>query len=126
MAWTLLRDARALQNADQLRRAVIDAATAAELAATKRIDDLLAKETDPHRRQTLSEAKTLGGKARALRDVGDELPENFKTDLVDKRNDAVHEGREVRYPNGKLRSAQRWHLSNACFRYRQRPAPENR
>lgn len=98
LAWRLLRDARALQIADQLRRAVIDAATAAELAATKRIDDLLTKETDPYRRKTLSEAKTLGGKATALRKVGDELPENFKADLVDRRNDAVHEGRDVRYP----------------------------
>lgn len=95
LAWRLLRDARALQNADQLRRAVIDAATAAELAATKRIDDLLANEADPKRRKTLAEAKTLGGKATALRD---ELPANFHADLVRRRNNAVHEGIEVRYP----------------------------
>ena len=35
LAWTLLRDARALQNADQYRRAVIDAATAAELMGSE-------------------------------------------------------------------------------------------
>lgn len=95
LAWRLLRDARALQNADQERRAVIDAATAAELAATKRIDDLLANETDPKRRKMLADAKTLGGKATAL---GDELPATFRADLVERRNNAVHEGIEVRYP----------------------------
>jgi hypothetical protein len=98
MAWTLLRDARALQNADQLRRAVIDAATAAELAATKRIDDLLATETDPHRREMLTRARTLGKKADALENAGDSLPAGFHTDLVDRRNNAVHEGAEVQYP----------------------------
>lgn len=98
LAWRLLRDARALQNADQLRRAVIDAATAAELAATKRIDDLLANEADPKRQEILRKAKTLGRKAKALEKVGEELPANFYIDLVDRRNDAVHEGIEVRYP----------------------------
>lgn len=98
LAWTLLRDARALQNADQLRRAVIDAATAAELAATKRIDDLLATETDPKRRKTLTKARTLGQKADALENVGETLPASFHGDLVDRRNNAVHEGAEVRYP----------------------------
>lgn len=98
LAWTLLRDARALQNADQLRRAVIDAATAAELAATKRMDDLLATETDPKRRKTLTTARTLGKKADALENVGDTLPASFHGDLVDLRNNAVHEGAEVRYP----------------------------
>lgn len=98
LAWRLLRDARALQNAGQLRRALIDAATAAELAATTRIDELLARQTDPERQRILARAKTLGGKATALQEAGDELPANFKIDLVDRRNDAVHEGIEVRYP----------------------------
>ncbi len=97
LAWRLLRDARALQNAGQLRRALIDAATAAELAATTRIDDLLARRTDPEQQRNLARAKTLGGKATALQEAGDELPANFKLDLVDRRNDAVHEGIEVRY-----------------------------
>lgn len=98
LAWRLLRDARALQSADQLRRAVIDAATAAELAVTRRIDDLLASQRDPDRRKALKKASGLGGKTRALRDAGDELPPNFTRDLVDRRNDAVHEGTDVRYP----------------------------
>lgn len=98
LAWTLLRDVRALQNADQLRRAVINAATAAELAATKRIDDLLAAETDPQRREMLTKARTLGKKADALENAGDTLPASFHVDLVDRRNNAVHEGTEVRYP----------------------------
>ena len=45
LAWILLRDARSLAAADQRRRAVIDAATAAELAVTAMLDDLLKSET---------------------------------------------------------------------------------
>lgn len=41
LAWILLRDARSLREADQGRRAVIDAATSAELAVTAMLDDLL-------------------------------------------------------------------------------------
>jgi hypothetical protein len=41
LAWTLVRDARSLHEAGQYRRAVIDAATAAELAATAILDTRL-------------------------------------------------------------------------------------
>jgi hypothetical protein len=41
LAWILLRDARSLREAGQCRRAVIDAATSAELAVTAMLDDLL-------------------------------------------------------------------------------------
>lgn len=95
LAWTLLRDARALHDAGQYRRAVIDAATAAELAATTLIDGLL-KGTEPAKRAKLIKGhQTLGGKRVLLETLGFKLPDTFKTDLVDRRNVAVHEGADV-------------------------------
>src|SRR5262245_57996934 len=43
-------------------------------------------------------ARTLGRKADALEKVGETLAAGFHGDLVDRRNNAVHEGTEVRYP----------------------------
>jgi hypothetical protein len=99
LAWILLRDARALQNADQYRRSVIDAATAAELAATKLVDDLLVGTESGERARLLRDRshQGLGGKAVLLRELGQGPPEGFKTDLVDRRNDAVHEGIDLKY-----------------------------
>jgi hypothetical protein len=37
----------------------------------------------------------LGRKKSLLSALGRPLPDNFQTDLVDKRNDAVHEGAEI-------------------------------
>lgn len=98
-AWTLLRDARSLQNDYQMRRSVIDAATAADLAAAHRIELLLAGETDQARRKKLTGAKTsaLGGKVATLRKFGDEdLPADLDT-LIKTRNGAVHDGFDVRW-----------------------------
>jgi hypothetical protein len=96
LAWSLLRDARALHDAGQLRRAVIDAATAAELAATKRIDELLVGELNPRDQTRLRQARTLGGKATTLDAVGEQIPQNLDV-LVTARNNAVHEGIDVAY-----------------------------
>lgn len=101
LAWRLLRDVRALQRAGQLRRAVVDAATAAELAVTRLVDDALAVESEPGHQRILCKAQGLGGKAKALSDVGYQLPPDFKVDLVDKRNSAVHEGVAVRWPESE-------------------------
>ncbi|GAB4665666.1 hypothetical protein A5689_19570 [Mycobacterium intracellulare subsp. yongonense] len=99
LAWTLLRDARALQNANQYRRSVMDAATAAELAATKLVDDLLVGTESGERARLLRDRshQGLGGKAVLLRKLGQGPPEGFKADLVDRRNDAVHEGIDLKY-----------------------------
>jgi len=95
VAWTLLRDARALQNARQLRRSVIDAATAAELAVTQRLDDLTVGESQEKRDVWLEQ--TLGRKGSMLADRGYPLPGNFQAALVDRRNQAVHKGLDLSY-----------------------------
>ncbi|WP_071288677.1 hypothetical protein [Mycolicibacterium llatzerense] len=96
LAWSLLRDARALHQAGQLRRAIIDTATAAELAATKRIDELLTGELDPRDEKRLRKARTLGPKMTVLGEVGEQIPQNFDA-LINARNNAVHEGIDVAY-----------------------------
>lgn len=95
LAWTLLRDARALHDADQYRRAVIDAATAAELAATTLIDGLLAGTEPATRKKLIKGHQTLGGKRTLLEKLGFKLPDTFKKDLVERRNAAVHEGTDI-------------------------------
>lgn len=92
LAWILLRDARSLAEADQRRRAVIDASTAAELAVTAMLDVSLRSETPSEAARLRNSAKTLGRKADLLGRRGHPLPDSFFPNLVDRRNDAVHEG----------------------------------
>lgn len=92
IAWTLLRDARALQGVGQLRRAVIDAAIAAELAVIALLDERL-QNVEAKVQQVLREDnRMLGNKTRLLDRLGNGLPESFRKDLVEKRNQAVHKG----------------------------------
>ncbi|OBA64699.1 hypothetical protein A5647_24815 [Mycobacterium sp. 1100029.7] len=92
LAWTLLRDARALQGVGQYRRAVIDAATAAELAVGELLDDRL-KNVEKVVREALLESKPmLGSRTALLEKLGQGLPKSFTDRLVNKRNKAVHRG----------------------------------
>ncbi|MEZ0355444.1 hypothetical protein [Mycobacterium sp. SA01] len=92
LAWTLLRDARALQDVGQYRRAVIDAATAAELAVIRLVDARLDAVEEKIRDALAEKFRMLGGKASLLKKLGNGLPKSFTDDLVEKRNDAVHDG----------------------------------
>lgn len=92
LAWTLLRDARALEDVGQYRRAVIDAATAAELAVIKLVDTRLEDAEDKIRDALEEKYRMLGGKTTLLKKLGNGLPQSFTDDLVKKRNDAVHDG----------------------------------
>ncbi|MBU8841238.1 hypothetical protein [Mycolicibacterium goodii] len=95
LAWTLLRDARALQRAGQHRRAVIDAAIAAELAVTQLIDQQLQNTDEDKRENLLKSHKTLGGKTTLLKELGAPLPDPFKAELIDRRNKVLHEGENI-------------------------------
>ncbi|MEU5410342.1 hypothetical protein [Nocardia asteroides] len=87
LAWTMLRDARALLAADHYRRAVIDAGAAAEVAVHKLLDDQRALGLVPGS----GFGRTLGGRAQALASTGYVLPvPDFQREFVDIRNDAVH------------------------------------
>jgi hypothetical protein len=95
LAWILLRDARSLARADQPRRAIIDAATAAELAVTAMLDALLVSETPTEATRLRNGAKTMKRKLDLLASRGHPLPLSLYDDLGNKRNDAVHEGTPI-------------------------------
>jgi len=65
LAWTLLRDASSLHHVGQYRRAVIDAATAAELGVTKMLDIRL-NDVEEQVRAALLKAHTMLGRKKAL------------------------------------------------------------
>jgi hypothetical protein len=92
LAWVLLRDARSLMNAAQYRRAVIDAATASDLAVTQLLDTELQIKNPTDRTQILAKNMMLGQKLVQLTKLGSPLPQSFNDKLVSKRNVAVHEG----------------------------------
>lgn len=91
--WLFIRDARALVNAGQIRRAVLDAGTAAELAMTTLIDRHL---EDAHAEDAIRKALTRGystlGAKRELLDWlrPGLLPGGVQPDLINMRNTASH------------------------------------
>jgi hypothetical protein len=92
LAWILLRDARSLAKADHPRRAIIDAATAAEIAVTAMLEDSLSSETQTEATKLRNQAKMFKQKAVLLgKRRGRPFPHTFFRDLVYKRNDAVHQ-----------------------------------
>lgn len=134
LAWLLLRDARALSAAGQHRRAVIDAATAAELAITRMVDALLEMINAGQREALRKKHQTLGSKIALLTKRGQPLAADLYEQLVARRNDAVHEGRtigsrhcdiaiaaaatvvELAYPLPAVLGGRRWPVRNALGR----------
>lgn len=95
LAWLLLRDARALSAVGQHRRAIIDAATAAELAITRMLDTLLDRLDAEECEALRKKHQTLGGKIELVESRIRPLPADLYENLVARRNDAVHEGRAI-------------------------------
>jgi hypothetical protein len=84
-----LSDARSLHNNGQWRRAVIDAATAAEVGITSWIDS----NADAKVKADLAKRPlTLGGLWRLYEKLGGAVPDDFQELVVDPRNDAAHRG----------------------------------
>ena len=100
--WSLIRDARLLLNTGHIRRAVLDAGTAAELAMTLLVDRCL---DDANTEEAVKKAITerydsLGAMDDLLSSLKpDLLSPNVKTDLIALRNIAIH---------GRNRSGKRW------------------
>lgn len=100
--WSLIRDARLLLNAGQIRRAVLDIGTAAELAMTLLVDRHLDDtNTDEAVKKAITERyDSLGAMNDLLRSFKPELlSPNVQTDLIALRNIAIH---------GRNRSGKRW------------------
>jgi hypothetical protein len=96
--WLFIRDARSLLSGGQNRRAVIDAATAAELAMTTLIDTYLATiDTDETVRTALMKRySALEGRAALLRRLRSEvLSAQLQRDLIEPRNRATHGGHSL-------------------------------
>jgi hypothetical protein len=84
-----LSDARSLHNNGQWRRAVIDAATAAEVGITSWIDS----NADAKVKADLAKKpRTLGALWRLYEKLGGAVPDDFQKLVVDPRNDAAHRG----------------------------------
>lgn len=95
LAHVLLRDGRAAYWRRQIRRAVLDAATSAELSLHALVKS----------HGLAVERSTLGPLLKTIRDaqlVGDDLASDLSKWVVAPRNAAIHEGRE---PNG-------WHTAD--------------
>jgi HEPN domain-containing protein len=95
--WLLIRDARSHLNKEEYRRAVIDAATAAELAMTALIDKFLedANALEPLRKALARSSTNLGGKREVLNLLRPGLlHKRLQPDLIDKRNGASHRGEQ--------------------------------
>ena len=84
-----LSDARSLHNNGQWRRAVIDAATAAEVGITSWID---ANADAKVKADLAKKPRTLGGLWRLYKKLGGAVPDDFQKLVVDPRNDAAHRG----------------------------------
>jgi hypothetical protein len=87
-----LADARSLHNDGQWRRAVIDAATAAEVAITSWLDNRLSSAEPEVKAALLDTPLTLGRLHRLYTQLGGALPRNFDELVVKPRNNAAHRG----------------------------------
>jgi hypothetical protein len=87
--WLFIRDARSLLGSGAFRRAVIDAATAAELTLTALLDrHFAATSTDPAISEALLErSQTLGGRCKLVNELmRGTLPARFQQEVTEPRN----------------------------------------
>jgi HEPN domain-containing protein len=93
LARVLLTTAKRAAATGNSRLAVIDAATAAEVALTAGLSDHLASEASPQVIRALIErTRMLGPRLDLARDLGMTLPDRIRTDLLERRNAVIHRG----------------------------------
>ena len=96
LALTLLTSAARAEATGNWRLAIIDAATAAEVALTTGLTARLSAEASPQVVQALIErTRMLGPRLHLARDLSMKLPARIHTDLLEHRNAVVHRGTEV-------------------------------
>jgi hypothetical protein len=97
LARALLTTARRAAATGNPRLAVIDAATAAEVALTTGLTDRLSAETSSPVvvRALTDRTRMLGPRLGLARELGMALPDRINPDLVDRRNSVVHRGTTV-------------------------------
>ncbi|MFC9871720.1 hypothetical protein [Nocardia salmonicida] len=94
LEWQLIRDARRSFHHNELRRSVIDAGTAAELALTRLLDGCLTQQSPTVVDALLSKYQMLGLKSELYRKLGGTLPRKFQKLVIEPRNRAAHTGVE--------------------------------
>ena len=96
LARALLTTARRAAATGNSRLAVIDAATAAEVALTTGLTDRLSAITSPQgTRARIDRTRMLGPRLNLARQLGMTLPGRINPDLVERRNAVVHGGTRV-------------------------------
>jgi hypothetical protein len=96
LARVLLTTAKRAAATGNSRLAVIDAATAAEVALTAGLADRLSAEASPQVVRALVErTRMLGPRLDLAKDLGMRLPDRIRADLLDRRNVVVHRGTAV-------------------------------
>ena len=78
------------------RVAIIDAATAVEVALTAGLIARLSDEASSHvTQELLDKTRTLGGRLGLAKRLGMPLPDKINEDLVQRRNAVVHQGADM-------------------------------
>lgn len=77
------------------RVAIIDAATATEVALTAGLDTLSATLQSSKDKRRIAKTRMLGPLLTLARDLGMSLPPTIDTDLKGPRNDVVHQGKDM-------------------------------
>jgi hypothetical protein len=96
LAQVLLSTARRAAAAGNARLAVIDAATAVEVALTAGLEDHLSGEASARVvRALIKGTRMLGPRLALAKDLGMPLPDRIQADLVERRNTVIHQGTAV-------------------------------
>jgi len=93
-SYMFLRDARRMLNIKRYRRAVLDAATATEMALTKLRDDTLATVTPELAAYVQTKSQQISGLVEFHKRNRQPLPDRIQQDIAEPRNKAIHEGKE--------------------------------
>lgn len=73
------------------RKSIIETAVAAEIALTKAIQVRLLEDKISYAEKLLSKFRMLGGRIELAKTIGISLPEDLKANLVDPRNQVIHQ-----------------------------------
>lgn len=109
LARTLMTTATRAAATGSWRLAVIDAATAAEVALTIGLTARLSAEASPHvAKARIDRVRMLGPRLKLAGDLGMALPATIRADLVEHRNAVVHRGADVTGSHAKAAIAVAW------------------
>ena len=95
------------------RVAVIDAATATEVALTTGLAALSATLQSTDVKKEIAKTRMLGPLLRLTRKLGLSLPPKIKEDLIDRRNDALHQGIDMTSAHAKAAIEAAWAVVRA-------------